>query len=92
MKAAETGERACLGAEMFDGCAYLGGDWLLLNKEEVGFDNLCLLGLLVWGEERSVDFVGVGGLSLKGCGSRSLDHGESGHDITVGVRNLAVGY
>lgn len=92
MKTAETSKRTCLGAEMLDGCANFGGYWLLLNEEEVGFDDLCLLGLLVWGEERSIDFVRVGSLGFKGRGSRSLDHGKSSHDIAIGVRNLTVGY
>ena len=88
METTETGKRACLGAEVFDGCAHFGGDGLLLDEEEVGFDELCLLGLLVLGEERSVNFVGVGILGFEGCGRRSLDHSEGAYDIAVGVGDL----
>lgn len=75
METAETSERAFLGAEVLDGCANFGGYGLLLDEEEVGFNELCLLGLLVLGDERSVDFVGVGKLGFEGCGGGSLDHG-----------------
>ena len=88
METAETGKRACLGAEMPDGCAHLGGDGLLPDEKEVGFDELCLFGLLVLGEERSVDFVGIGILGFKGCGGRSLDHGKGGYDVAVGIGDL----
>lgn len=88
METAETGERAFLGAEVLHGCADFGSDGFLFNEEEVGFNELCLLGLLVLGNERGVDFVGVGKLGFEGCGGGSFDHGESGYDIAVGVGNL----
>ena len=91
VEAAETGEGASLGAEVLDGGAHFGGDGLLLDEEEVRFDNLGLFGFLVLGEEGSVDFVGVGELGFESCGGRSLDHGESCYDITVGVGDLMVG-
>ena len=88
METAETGKRAFLGPEVLDGCAYLGGDGLFLDEEEVGFDELGLLGLLVFGEERGVDFVGDGMLGLESCSGGSLDDSEGGHDIAVGVGDL----
>lgn len=88
VEAAETGERAGLGPKVLDGCADFRCDGLLLDEEEVGLDELRLLGLLVFGEEGSVDFVGVGAFSLKGCGGGSLDHGEGGYHIAVSVGDL----
>ena len=90
VETAEACERACLGAEVLDGCAHFGGDGLLLDEEEVGFDELRLLGLLVFGEERSIGFVGIGILGFIRCSSGSLDHGEGGYDIAVGVGDLII--
>ena len=90
METAETGKGACFGAEVLHGCAHFGGDGLLLDEEEVGFDELCLLGFGVFGEERSVDFIRVGVFSLESCGGWSLDHGKSCYDIAVGVGYLTV--
>ncbi len=84
----ETSERACLGADMLDGGAYFRGDGLLFHEEEVGFDKFGLLRVLVFGEERAVGFIGVGVFGLEGCGCGSLDHGEGGYDIAIGVGDL----
>lgn len=65
VEAAETGEGTSLGAEVLDGCAYFGCDGLLFDEVEVGFDELCLLGFLVFREEGSVDLVGVGAFGLE---------------------------
>ena len=73
---------------MSDGGSHLGRDGLLLDEEEVGFDGLHLLGLLVFGEERGVDVVWLGSVKLEGRGCGSLDHGESSDDISVGVLDL----
>ena len=90
METTETSERTGLGAEMLYGCAHFGCNRLLLDKEEVGFDNLGLLGFVILREERSVDFIGLFVFSLESCCGRSLDHGQSSYDITVGVGDLEV--
>lgn len=75
VEAAETGEGTGLGAEVLDGCAYFGCDGLLLDEEEVGFDEFWLLGFLVFREEGSVDFIGVDVFNLEGAGRWGLDDG-----------------
>ena len=88
VETAETRERTCFGAKMLDSRAYFGGDGRLLDKEEVGFDNLGLVGFLVLGEERRVGFIGVGILGFESCGGRSLDHGQARHNIAIGITDL----
>lgn len=90
METTETGKGSCFGAEVLDGRAHFGGNGLLLDEEEVGFDELCLLGLLVFGEERSVELIRVVVFSLESCGGRSLDHGKGSYDITVRIGDLLV--
>lgn len=75
---------------MLDGGAHFGCDGLLLNEEEVGFDDLGLLGFLVLRDERCVDFIGVGVFSFEGSGGGSLDDGKCCYDIAIGVGDLVV--
>ena len=90
METAEAGKGACLGTEMLKGSADFGCDGLFLDEEEVGFDELRLFRLLVFGEERGVDFIGVGRFDLVSCSGGSLDHGKGSNDITVGVGDLVI--
>ena len=75
---------------MFDSGTYLGGDRLLLDEEEVGFDRLGGLRLLVWRDRGGVGFIRVGVFSLECCGSGGLNHGEGSYEIAKGVGNLMV--
>ena len=92
MDTTDAGERACSGGDVFDGGADLGGDGLLLDEQEVGFDHLGCLGFVVWREKRGIGFLRVGVFSLERCGGGSFNHGEGSYDIAKGVGNLMAEY
>lgn len=87
--AADTGEWAGLGADVLDSRTHFGGDGRLLDEEEVGFDNLGLIGFLVLGKERGIGLIEISVFSFERCGSGSFDHSEGGYEIAVSVGNLA---
>ena len=91
MDTTDTGERACLGADVLDGRAHFGGDGCLFDEEEIGFDDRGLLGFLVLGE-KGIGLIGVNVFSSESCGAGSFDHGQGCHDVAKGVRDLVAEY
>ena len=91
VETAETGEWAAYGAEMLDCGTELGCDRRSLDEEEFGlkFLEVLLLGLLILREKRSINFGRfILDNGLEGSSSRGLDHGQSSHEIAIGVIDL----
>lgn len=90
VEAAEAGEETGAGAEMFDGCAELGGYGFGLDDEDLLLDEGG--GLFLRGERsvRVIFEVSSWGRLDDDCGSWGFDHSEGGYHLAIGVADLEI--